>query len=57
MSNLLIAFLLAAGFGTWIYSKVYRQTGGNQQNSLIVGGVSGAITLLVAWTLLNMILS
>lgn len=43
MSNFLIAFLFAAGGGTWIYSKMYSRTGGNTQNALIVAGLSGVL--------------
>lgn len=56
MSNLLIAFLLAVGCGGWIYSKMYRRSGGLTQQALIVAGVSGLVILLIAWSLLNMIL-
>ncbi|HSX43760.1 MAG TPA: hypothetical protein VLE69_00455 [Candidatus Saccharimonadales bacterium] len=56
MSNLLIAFLLAAGSGAWIYAKMYRQSGGLRKQALIVAGISGLVVLLITWTLLNTIL-
>lgn len=43
MSNFLIAFLFAAGGGTWIYTKIYSRTGGNTQHALIVAGLSGLL--------------
>ena len=46
MSNFLIAFLFAAGAGTWIYTKVQQKTGGNTQQALIVGGISGGLLFL-----------
>jgi len=46
MSNFLIAFLFAAGGGTWIYSKMYSRTGGNTQNALIVAFLSGGLLFL-----------
>ncbi len=46
MSNFLIAFLFAAGGGTWIYSKMYSRTGGNTQNALVVAGLSGGLLFL-----------
>lgn len=57
MSNPVIAFLMAISVGTWVYSKMYKRTLGNQQVSITVGGVVGLVLLLVAWTLLNMIFS
>lgn len=42
MSNVLIGFLLGAGFAAWVYSKIMRSTGGNTQNALIVAGTAGA---------------
>lgn len=57
MSNLLIALLIAVGCGGWIYGKMYRHSGGLSSQALIVAGVSGAVILLISWTVLNMILS
>lgn len=53
-SNALIAFLVAGGLATWIYTKMLRQTGGNTQNALIGAAVSGGIIFLVVITLLGM---
>lgn len=55
MSSFLIAFLFAAGAGTWIYSKMYSRTGGNQLNSLLIGGLSGAVLFLLMLGLLAII--
>jgi len=54
-SNGLIAFLIAAGLGTWIYTKMLRQTGGNTQSALIGALVSAGIIFLVVITLLSML--
>lgn len=54
-SNALIAFLIAAGLGTWIYNKLQHQVG-NKQNALIGAAVSGGIIFLVVITLLGMLI-
>jgi len=41
-SNILIGLIFGIGFGGWIYSKMYRRTGGNTSNSIIVAGLCGA---------------
>lgn len=46
MSNYLIAFLFAAGSGTWIYNKMYSRTGGNNVNALVVAGLSAGLLFL-----------
>lgn len=48
MANWIIALLLAVGAGTWIYSKLMRTTGNNNQSSLIGAGISGLLIFLVA---------
>lgn len=55
MSNFFVAMLFGVGIGGWIYSKTYRRTGGNRVTSWTVGGLVGAIALVVMWTVLIMI--
>lgn len=55
MSNYLIAFMLGAGAGTWIYNKMYRKTGGNQTSSLVVGGLSGFLLFLTMLVILAIV--
>lgn len=55
MSNVLIAFLFAAGAGTWIYSKMYARTGGNQQHALLVAGLSGGLLFLFMLAILAIV--
>lgn len=57
MSNPVIAFLIALSGGVWIYSKMYKRTMGNVKVSGIIGGVTGLILMLVAWTVLKMVFS
>lgn len=51
----LIAFLMAIGSGTWVYSKFHRSTGGNTQNALLGAGFVGVIVFVLVFTLLNFI--
>jgi len=55
MSNFLIAFLFAAGGGTWIYNKMYSRTGGNTQNALIVAALSGGLLFLLMLLILAVV--
>lgn len=55
-SNLTIGFLVAVSAGTWVYSKMQRQTGGNTQNSLIVAGFAALGAFLVIVTVLQLFL-
>lgn len=56
MSNVLIAFLLGAGVGGWVYSKVSRQTGGNAKTSLITAGVAGFVAFVAMWIITGMLI-
>ena len=47
MSTFLIAFLVALGGGTWIFTKVQRTTGGNTQTSALMGAVAGVILFIL----------
>jgi hypothetical protein len=52
-SNLTIGFLLGAGFGAWVYSKMYRSTGGNTKNALVVATIAGVFGMALVVTLLG----
>ena len=53
MSNLTIGFLVGAGFGAWVYSKVMRSTGNNTKNALIVAAIAGVFSMMLVATLLG----
>lgn len=55
MSNAVIAFLMAAGFGGWVYSKIMRTTGNNTQTSLIVVAIAFVFTFAIGFCLLGLI--
>lgn len=56
MSNFVISLLIAAGSGTWIYTKLQRKSGNNTQQSLIASGISALILFIVLMVILNMII-
>lgn len=43
MSYGVIAFLVAIGAATWIYTKLMRYTGGNTKSAVIAAAVSGVL--------------
>lgn len=55
MSNVAIALLAAAGFGTWVYTKLMRSTGGNTKNAVtgaaLSAGLAFILLLIVLWLL------
>ena len=55
MSDALIAFLFGLGFGAWIYSKVYRSTGGNSKNAVVVGAGTGLVAGILIFVILGFI--
>jgi hypothetical protein len=55
MGNGFIAFLLAAGASTWIYSKFMRSTGGNTKNAVIAAGISGVLLFVLTLIVLGFI--
>jgi hypothetical protein len=57
MSDVVIAFLFSLGAGAWIYSKMYRSTGGLTQNALVVAGGAALLLFLAALTFLKAIFS
>lgn len=55
MSNVLVAFLFAAGGGTWVYSYMMRRTGSNTTNSLVVAGIAGAFGFVAMLAVLSIV--
>jgi hypothetical protein len=54
MSDGITAIIFAAGFGTWVYSKMMHST--NSQHSALTGAtVSGVIAFVVIYTLMKYI--
>jgi hypothetical protein len=46
-SNVTVGLIFAVGFAAWVYSKMHRQTGGNNQTALIVAGAAAFISFLL----------
>lgn len=55
MSNVMVSFLLGLGFSAWVYSKIYRSTGGNNKSALIVAGASSLTMFIFMMILLSFI--
>ncbi len=51
MSNFLIALLVGASFGTWVFSKQMRRSGNNSKNSLILAGLTAVVVFVIVWTI------
>jgi len=49
MSNVLFAFLVGLPAGVWVYSKMYRRSGGSVQSAATVGAGVGILVFLLAW--------
>lgn len=46
---------MGAGVGTWVYSKMYSRTGGNNRSAGTVAGVAGLAAAAVMLMVLSMI--
>lgn len=55
MSNGLVAFMLGAGAGAWVYSVMMKRTGSNTTNSLVVAGIAGLFGFVAMLVLLSFI--
>lgn len=55
MSNAMIGLLTGLGLAAWVYSKMYRRTGGNTQNALVVAGLVGFLAFLFMLTILGIL--
>jgi uncharacterized membrane protein YdjX (TVP38/TMEM64 family) len=47
MSGFLIAFLLALGGGTWIYTKLMRSSGGLTKEAVTAAAVAGVLIFII----------
>lgn len=57
MGSFLIALLFGLSIGTWIYTKMARQSGyGNAKSALLGAGVAGLGVFLVLFTLFKFVL-
>jgi tetrahydromethanopterin S-methyltransferase subunit D len=52
MGDGFVSLMFGAGFGTWVYSKLMKNTM-NQKNSLIGGAVAGIGGCVVLYTLVK----
>ncbi len=55
MPTALIAFMLAAGVSVWVYSKLMKYTGGNNQSSIIASVAVFVFSFFVSWALFSFI--
>jgi hypothetical protein len=56
MNSLFLSFVIGAGFGGWVFSKLQRQTGtGNAKNAAIGGAVAGVVAFIVVFSIAKMI--
>lgn len=57
MSAFLLAFLVALGGGTWVFTKLQSRTGyGNNKNAFTGAAVAALIMFIVVFTLAHMFL-
>jgi hypothetical protein len=54
MSNLTIAIIFGIGFSGWVYSKIYRSTGGNNKSAITAAAGSGFVVGFILFILLSM---
>ncbi len=55
MSNITISLLFAAGFGTWVFTKMNRYNGGSSKNAAIMGATAAIFGFIVLLTILGLI--
>lgn len=55
MPPFLIAFLFGAGFGTWVFTKVQRSSGGNTQSSGVTAAIAGIFAFVVMLLVLGFV--
>jgi hypothetical protein len=55
MSDAMIGLLFGIGFGGWVYSKIYRSTGGNNTSALLTAGGAALVAFLLVVTILSII--
>jgi hypothetical protein len=54
--NFLVGFLVGISVGTWVFSRLMRNTGGNTKSALIVAGFAGGGAFLVFFLLARALL-
>ncbi|HSX46810.1 MAG TPA: hypothetical protein VLF87_02365 [Patescibacteria group bacterium] len=52
-TNLTIGFLAGAGFAGWVYSKLYRSSGGNSRNAAIGALCAGLAVMVILTAILS----
>lgn len=52
MSNFMVGLLAGLGVAAYVYNIIYKNTGGNTANALVVGGVAGLISMIAMMALL-----
>lgn len=56
MGNGLISFLVAAGAGTWLFTKLQRRTGAaDTRQSVILSAMAGGLIFIASYLLLGAI--
>lgn len=53
MSNALIALLVSLGGCAWVYGKMMRKTGNNNQSALTVTAMLGVFMFVIVWFILG----
>lgn len=48
-----VALLFAAGFATWVYTKISNKTGGNNKDSIIVAAIAAAFGYVILFMVLS----
>ncbi len=56
MSNLLISLFFGVGAGTWIYSKMFNRTGGDNKSALTVAALGGFTLFFLFFIILSFIM-
>ena len=54
-SDVTVALLFTVGASAWIYSKMYRSSGGNTTNALVVTAGAALLLFLFSLTLMKAI--
>jgi hypothetical protein len=57
MSSALIAFMIAVGAGTWVYTKSFNKTGGNNKSAITAAVAVGLLLFFVAWYVFSLLMS
>lgn len=55
MSNFVVGLLAGLGTAAYIYNIIYKNTGGDTKNALVVGGVAGLFAMIALITLLSIL--